>query len=216
MTETPAQIAARYGATCPPGLRITVCPPCAYSSEDPLAPVPLRQQIAANYRGPKLRAKPATAPRKPQHVHKVTDEEREARYLRWHKHVMAGMTPTNLTYPRYMALKTLRDRPHLLRREFLAAELGRPLHSGHMAGGSGPLLESLRKAGWVERVEITGIPAASTSFHCPGSIAACWRVTDAGRSAIAAIPDDVPPDITFHTWERWLRQWMLSKAEAAE
>ena len=46
MTETPEQIAARYGAHCPPGMTVTVCPPCTYS-EGFWSPGTWKQQATA-------------------------------------------------------------------------------------------------------------------------------------------------------------------------
>lgn len=84
------------------------------------------------------------------------------------------MKPT-LTRPRWHALKKLEaigDKP------FIGTEVG----------VKGPSLVSLEECGWVERVEA---PANDTPFAI-ATQGHHWRVTTAGREAIAALPETQP------------------------
>lgn len=83
------------------------------------------------------------------------------------------MKPT-LTYARWKALKKLQnhDQPF----------------TGAQVDIKGPTLVSLEECGWVERVEA---PAPDAPFAMPTQ-GHHWIVTNAGREAIAALPDQAP------------------------
>jgi hypothetical protein len=84
------------------------------------------------------------------------------------------MKPT-LTRPRWRALKKLE------------ATKGKPF-IGTDVGVKGPSLVSLEECGWVERIEA---PADDTPFAI-ATQGHHWRVTDAGRAALAALPENPP------------------------
>jgi hypothetical protein len=82
-----------------------------------------------------------------------------------------------LTRPRWRALKTLAncDGP------FFGADLGI----------KGPTLVSLEKCGWVERMG--DVPLGTMlPFYTKETNGHYWRVTDAGRAAIAVLPETAP------------------------
>jgi len=84
------------------------------------------------------------------------------------------MKPT-LTRPRWSALKKLE-------------EIGDKPFIGTEVYVKGPSLVSLEECGWVERVEA---PADDTPFAI-ATQGHHWRVTEAGRAAIAALPETAP------------------------
>ena len=84
------------------------------------------------------------------------------------------MRPT-LTRPRWHALWKL-------------DEIGDQPFIGADVDVKGPTLVSLEKCGWVERVEA---PADDTPFAI-ATQGHHWRVTEAGRAAIAALPEKAP------------------------
>ena len=84
------------------------------------------------------------------------------------------MKPT-LTRPRWKALKKLEP-------------LGDRPFTGIVMNIKGPTLVSLEECGWVERVEA---PEQDTPFAIPTQ-GHHWRVTEAGREAIAALPETAP------------------------
>ena len=100
------------------------------------------------------------------------------------------MKPT-LTLTRWAALKALKASVALRRRPFLARELifagGR---GGRMIAATGPTMESLRGAGWIEAVPVCE-PGEAMPFRSSGPMMA-WQVTEAGHAAIAACPDTFP------------------------
>lgn len=100
------------------------------------------------------------------------------------------MKPT-LTLTRWAALKALKASTALRRRPFLARELiyagGR---RGRMIAATGPTMESLRGAGWIEAVPVCE-PGEAMPFRSSGPMMA-WQVTPAGHAAIAACPDTFP------------------------
>ena len=100
------------------------------------------------------------------------------------------MKPT-LTLTRWAALKALKASTALRRRPFLARELiyagGR---GGRMLAATGPTMESLRGAGWIEAVPVCE-PGEAMPFRSSGPMMA-WQVTEAGHAAIAACPDTFP------------------------
>ena len=84
------------------------------------------------------------------------------------------MKPT-LTRPRWRALKMLEgigDKPFI----------------GFAIGIKGPTLFSLEECGWIERVEA---PADDTPFAI-ATQGHHWRLTNAGRAAIAVLPETAP------------------------
>jgi hypothetical protein len=96
-----------------------------------------------------------------------------------------------LTLTRWAALKALKASVALRRRPFLARELifagGR---GGRMIAATGPTMESLRGAGWIEAVPVCE-PGEAMPFRSSGPMMA-WQVTEAGHAAIAACPDTFP------------------------
>jgi hypothetical protein len=97
----------------------------------------------------------------------------------------------NLTLTRLAALKALKASVALRRRPFLARELifagGR---RGRMIAATGPTMESLRGAGWIEAVPVCE-PGEAMPFRSSGPMMA-WQVTEAGHAAIRACPDTFP------------------------
>jgi hypothetical protein len=100
------------------------------------------------------------------------------------------MKPT-LTLTRWAALKALKASIALRRRPFLARELiyagGR---RGRMIAATGPTMDSLRVAGWIEAVPVCE-PGEAMPFRSSGPMMA-WQVTEAGHAAIEACPDTFP------------------------
>jgi hypothetical protein len=96
-----------------------------------------------------------------------------------------------LTLTRWAALKALKASIALRRRPFLARELiyagGR---MGRVIAATGPTMESLRGAGWIEAVPACE-PGEAMPFRSSGPMMA-WQVTEAGHAAIAACPDTFP------------------------
>lgn len=84
------------------------------------------------------------------------------------------MKPT-LTRARWTALKKLEP-------------LGSKTFLGTETGIKGPTLVSLEQCGWVERAEA---PAEDQPFAIPTQ-GHHWRVTEAGRAVIAALPETPP------------------------
>lgn len=80
-----------------------------------------------------------------------------------------------LTRARWTALKKLEP-------------LGGKTFLGTETGIKGPTLVSLEECGWVERVDA---PADDTPFAI-STQGHHWRVTEAGRAAIAALPETQP------------------------
>jgi hypothetical protein len=55
------------------------------------------------------------------------------------------------------------------------------------------MLDSLRRAGWLEQVSIESILGEGSPFRL-GKMPKAWRITDAGRIAVAACPEFYPGD----------------------
>jgi len=54
-----------------------------------------------------------------------------------------------------------------------------------------PMLDSLRRAGWLEQVSIESSLGEGSPFRL-GKMPKAWRITDAGRRAVAACPEFNP------------------------
>lgn len=106
------------------------------------------------------------------------------------------MTTPHLTRQRWACLVALRNNPFLMRRAFLASELVIEGRGGRPWSGTGPTLDSLRKAGWVERIAVGG--ASEGMPFRTGGAAYAWQVTESGRQAVAACPDTFPGEPVYH------------------
>ena len=111
----------------------------------------------------------------------MTDEEVE---------VVARAIP-HLTNTRWAYLCALKASKALQSRPFLASELV-TLRVGGERGfrATGATMASLRDAGWLESVPLDA--GGSGSPFRMGRMAQAWRLTEAGRAAIAACPDTFP------------------------
>lgn len=93
-----------------------------------------------------------------------------------------------LTPRRWQCLVALKRQPVLMRRAFMAREL--MIESrGRRFPASGATLDSLRAAGWVEKVTVDW--GAGRAFRM-GAPPTSWRVTEAGRKAAEECPDIFP------------------------
>jgi len=101
----------------------------------------------------------------------------------------------NLTIGRWMALRALSEQPVLLRRPFMARELKVGVRGGKRRPASGATMDALRKAGWAEKVTV-GDAGEGMPFRTGGA-STCWQITDAGRAAVDACPDEYPGDPAY-------------------
>jgi len=103
--------------------------------------------------------------------------------------------PPRLTLGRWTALMALRDQPELQRRPFSARELKVMPRSGKRRPASGATLAALRSAGWAEKITVNVLvsdaPFQTQTDKCR------WQITEAGRKAIAACPDEYPGDPVY-------------------
>jgi hypothetical protein len=108
---------------------------------------------------------------------------------------MTDQRPPNLTLGRWNALRALKEQPVFLRRPFVARELKITVRGGKRRPASGATMDALRMAGWAEKITVGG-PGEGMPFRTGGASTA-WRITDAGRAAVAACPDEYPGDPTY-------------------
>jgi hypothetical protein len=100
------------------------------------------------------------------------------------------MSAPNLTSARWEVLLYLKTHPHLMARPFLAREIRVAYRGGKHGPASGATMHSLREAGWLRHV-VVGDKPGEMPFRTGGP-AACWEITDTGREAVAACPDEYP------------------------
>lgn len=98
-----------------------------------------------------------------------------------------------LTRSRWAALIALRQSPHLMTRPFIGTELTVISRFGRPHPAAPPMLDSLRRAGWLEQVSIESSLGEGSPFRL-GKMPKAWRITDAGRIAVAACPEFYPGD----------------------
>jgi len=103
--------------------------------------------------------------------------------------------PPHLTIGRWNALKALRKQPELHHRPFAARELKVMHRGGNRRPASGPTLDALRSAGWAEKVNVD-LHDNDLPFHVRIDGTA-WQITDEGRKAIDACPDEYPGDPVY-------------------
>lgn len=96
-----------------------------------------------------------------------------------------------LTPSRWACLMALRQSPHLMTRPFTGPELIVISRFGKPHPASPPMLDSLRRAGWLEQVSIESSLGEGSPFRL-GKMPKAWRITDAGRIAVAACPEFYP------------------------
>ena len=96
-----------------------------------------------------------------------------------------------LTRSRWACLMALRQSPHLMTRPFVGTELIVISRYGKPHPAPPPMLDSLRRAGWLEQVSIESILGEGSPFRL-GKMPKAWRVTEAGRTAVAACPEFFP------------------------
>lgn len=96
-----------------------------------------------------------------------------------------------LTRQRWEVLMALKKNPHLMKREFLAKEIIINGRSGKLWAASGTTIESLKRCGWVEHVTLGASWGNDTPFRM-GRMPSAWRITEAGRKAVEACPDQFP------------------------
>jgi len=92
-----------------------------------------------------------------------------------------------LTYIRWAWLRAMKSSKSLMRRPFLPREVRYRDQRGRPRTGGGPMMHSLRLAGWVEQITVDGAMPMWTSGK-----ATAWQITAAGRLAIEACPDEFP------------------------
>jgi len=101
-----------------------------------------------------------------------------------------------LTKQRWACLHALRRQPRMLDRAFLAKEL--LIHyrdNGPLKPASGAMMDSLRDAGWIERV-VYDFGGSGAPFRM-GRPVTMWQITDAGREAIRQCPDIFPGEPVY-------------------
>ena len=78
-------------------------------------------------------------------------------------------------------------------RPFIGTELTVISRFGKPHPAPPPMLDSLRRAGWLEQVSIESSLGEASPFRL-GKMPTAWRITDAGRIAVAACPEFYPGD----------------------
>lgn len=96
-----------------------------------------------------------------------------------------------LTRSRWAGLMALRQSPHLMTRPFVGTELIVISRFGKPHPAPPPMLASLRSAGWLEQVSIESSLGEGSPFRL-GKMPKAWRITAAGRLAVAACPEFYP------------------------
>jgi hypothetical protein len=96
-----------------------------------------------------------------------------------------------LTRSRWACLMALRQSPHLMTRPFVGTELIVISRYGKPHPAPPPMLASLRRAGWLEQVSIESSLGEDSPFRL-GKTPKAWRVTEVGRTAVAACPEFFP------------------------
>jgi len=105
------------------------------------------------------------------------------------------MTPPRLTLGRWTALMALKDQPDLHERTFAARELKIMHRGGKRRPASGATMAALRSAGWAEKVRVIATDP-DAPFAMPADKTA-WQITETGRKAIAACPEEYPGDPAY-------------------
>jgi hypothetical protein len=96
-----------------------------------------------------------------------------------------------LTRSRWAGLMALRQSPHLMTRPFVGTELIVINRFGKPHPAPPPMLDSLRRAGWLEQVSIESSLGEGSPFRL-GKMRKAWSITDSGRIAVAACPEFYP------------------------
>ena len=96
-----------------------------------------------------------------------------------------------LTRSRWACLMAFRQSPHLMTRPFMGTELIVISRHGKPHPAPPPMLDSLRRAGWLEQVSIESIVGEGSPFRF-GKMPKAWRMTEVGRTAVAACPEFFP------------------------
>jgi hypothetical protein len=105
--------------------------------------------------------------------------------------------PAWLTKRRWQCLQAFRRQPRLMETAFLAKQLRIEFRdTGTYRPASGALMDSLRDAGWVQRVHIADGWGAGSPFRM-GALPTMWQLTDAGRKAVAECPDIFPGEPVY-------------------
>jgi hypothetical protein len=100
-----------------------------------------------------------------------------------------------LTHRRWACLQAFKRQPELTRRAFVAREMILPNRRGEWCfKASGATMDSLRDAGWVQRV--TFGEGQSLGFRL-GGVPNAWQITQAGFQAVADCPDIFPGEPVY-------------------
>ena len=103
--------------------------------------------------------------------------------------------PPRLTLGRWTALMAIKEQPELHHRPFAAREL-KVMHRGaKRRPASGATMLTLYVAGWVRKVAVSAPDTDAPFAVLAGDTA--WQVTEEGRRAIAACPEEYPGDPVY-------------------
>jgi hypothetical protein len=99
-----------------------------------------------------------------------------------------------LTERRWACLQAFKRQPHLMTRPFLAKEMIVPWRRGAQHKATGATMDSLRDAGWVQRVYYG--EGEHLGFRL-GRTPTAWQITQAGMQAVQDCPDIFPGDPVY-------------------